>query len=254
MKTRRWGIALALCIGIVASCRAQDTHMTKQEWEQQVQKYTAMDHTLTGQVHQLDNEIATLQTESAGLDADYGRCLSELYGLVGSDTAQANAYRAELGLAEAKASELMRLSDADLATRSGEVKDLDATVKKLSDNRLSLIPEFSDRLTAVKNDLAILEKTLKGNVKIYVVGSWKRDRDCLWNIARKKSIYDDAWLWPKIWQDNRDIIHNPDLISPGEKLKVPPEAPMTSQEKAAAHAYYLKEEEHGGKPISMNKP
>ena len=38
------------------------------------------------------------------------------------------------------------------------------------------------------------------------VGSWSKDRDCLWNIAKKKDVYANAWMWPKIWQGNRDKI------------------------------------------------
>ena len=73
---------------------------------------------------------------------------------------------------------------------------------------------------------------------MYTVGTWRRDRDCLWNISRKKDMYDNPWWWPKIWQDNRDEIKDPDLIYPGEKLKVPPAAPLTAEEKRAEGLYY----------------
>jgi nucleoid-associated protein YgaU len=72
----------------------------------------------------------------------------------------------------------------------------------------------------------------------YTVGTWAKDRDCLWNIAKKPRIYDNAFLWPKIYQGNRDVIKNADVIEPGWKLKIPPKAPLTSEEKAAEQSYW----------------
>ena len=43
--------------------------------------------------------------------------------------------------------------------------------------------------------------------------------DSLSKIA--KQVYGDAKQWPKIHEANRDIIDNPDLIHPGQVLKLP---------------------------------
>ena len=63
---------------------------------------------------------------------------------------------------------------------------LTAKVKSLWENKLSLIPEFWDRLTALNDKVKSLQGTLANQVKVYTVGTWARDRDCLWNIAKKK--------------------------------------------------------------------
>ncbi|MFC2062030.1 LysM peptidoglycan-binding domain-containing protein [Elusimicrobiota bacterium] len=55
----------------------------------------------------------------------------------------------------------------------------------------------------------------------YVVKTWESSRDCLWNIAGRKSIYNDFWKWKKIYQANSDKIKNPDLIYPGQILLIP---------------------------------
>ena len=52
--------------------------------------------------------------------------------------------------------------------------------------------------------------------KIYVVKSG----DSLSKIA--KSEYGDAGAWKAIFEANKDQIKNPDLIHPGQKLKIPP--------------------------------
>ncbi|MFH1416606.1 MAG: hypothetical protein ABIH89_11045 [Elusimicrobiota bacterium] len=55
----------------------------------------------------------------------------------------------------------------------------------------------------------------------YIVGNWSIDRDCLWNIAGKKAIYNDSWKWKRIYLANREKIRNPDLIYPKQVLKIP---------------------------------
>jgi nucleoid-associated protein YgaU len=43
--------------------------------------------------------------------------------------------------------------------------------------------------------------------------------DSLSKIAKK--LYGDANKWKRIFEANRDIIKNPDLIKPGQVLKIP---------------------------------
>ena len=52
--------------------------------------------------------------------------------------------------------------------------------------------------------------------KTYVV----QKGDSLSKIAKRE--YGDANDWPKIFEANRDIIKDPDLIHPGQTLKIPP--------------------------------
>ena len=44
--------------------------------------------------------------------------------------------------------------------------------------------------------------------------------DSLSKIA--KGVYGDASQWRRIFEANRDQIEDPDLIRPGQKLKIPP--------------------------------
>lgn len=238
MKSRiLFTVALAaLCVLSVGLAVAQE--MTMEQWEAEVERYTKMRNDLQAKLNDLNTKLSDLQAQSTKLDADLKKCMDELYALVGSDAEKAAAYRMEIEAAENKANELMRLSDADLLARSGEVDQLETKVKSLWENKLSLIPEFYDRLTALNEKVKSLKETLARTGKVYTVGTWSRDRDCLWNIAKKRDIYDNAWHWPKIWQGNRDQIKDPDVIHPGQKLKIPAKADLTSEEKSAARSYY----------------
>jgi nucleoid-associated protein YgaU len=228
-------VVLTLSVGMAT---AQE--LTKEQWQQEMNKYTQMRNDLQAKLKTLDGDLGSLTSESNRLDGACETCMNELYALVGSDKEKAAAYRSELDATEAKAADLMRLSDADLLARSSEVTDLDAKVKDLWGNKLSLIPEFWDRLTALDTKVKSLKDTLAKQVKVYTVGTWAKDRDCLWNISKKPDIYNNAWLWPRIWQGNRDQIKDPDIIEPGQKLTIPKGTEMTSEEQAAAKKYYHK--------------
>mgnify|MGYP000211532867 CR=1 FL=1 len=52
--------------------------------------------------------------------------------------------------------------------------------------------------------------------KIYTVVAG----DSLSKIAKRE--YGDASEWKRIFEANQDVIKNPDLINPGQKLKIPP--------------------------------
>ena len=230
-------VILAL-VFVVGSVSAQE--MTSEEWQAEMERYTQLRDEMSATVNSMKEQIASMKSQSTQLDASLQKCMDELYGLVGSNATEAAAYRAQIAAAEARANNLMRLSDADLLARSSEVEGLDNEVKGLWANKLSVIPEFYDRLKGLDEKVASLKKTLAGAAKVYTVGTWSRDRDCLWNIAKKKDIYNNAWMWPKIWQGNRDQIKDPDIIHPGQKLKIPAAGPMNSEEKAAANSYYSK--------------
>ena len=45
--------------------------------------------------------------------------------------------------------------------------------------------------------------------------------DCLWNISKKKDVFNDPFLWPLIYKVNTDKIKNPDLIYPNQEFKLP---------------------------------
>ncbi len=237
-----WSVTLMLAALLVVSfslATAQE-EMNKEQWQQEVNKYTQQRTELGDKIKGLTSSIESLKSQSAKLDGDYTKAMDELYGLVGSDAAKAAEFRRQVDYSENTANDLMRLSDADLVARESEVNDLETKVRGLWSDKLSLIPEFWDRLTAVNEKITSLKTTLSNQIKTYTVGTWQRDRDCLWNISKKKDIYNNAWLWPKIWQGNRDQIKDPDVIKTGWKLKIPKGNELSAEEKTAAKKYYSK--------------
>lgn len=76
--------------------------------------------------------------------------------------------------------------------------------------------ELADTSAEIAQEIIYL---LKGEK--YIVGTWEADRACLWNIARKKKIYNDPWKWKKIYKANSNRIKDPNLIFPNQILIIP---------------------------------
>jgi len=71
-----------------------------------------------------------------------------------------------------------------------------------------------------------------------------RKGDSLWWIAKYKDVYNDPFLWPIIYEANKDIIKNPKLLYPGQELGIPREGYVLEEiksirKKAGAAKPYL---------------
>ncbi len=231
-------LMLLLCAPFALAQDQSGQEMTKDQWQAEINRMTGERNDLNARMKSVNAQIDSLKGLSTRRDDEYKRCLDELYGLVGSNADEADAYRREIDDVEKTVGELSQLSDADLMNRSADVDSLAAHMDRLWKNKLSVIPEFYDRLTALNDKVKALQTTLGGQAKTYTVRTWRQDRDCLWNISKKRDIYNNPWLWPKIWQGNRDQIRDPDVIHPRQKLKIPKGGPLTQDEKRAANRYY----------------
>jgi len=59
-----------------------------------------------------------------------------------------------------------------------------------------------------------VEQPAQKRVEIYEV----QKGDSLWKIAQK--FYGDGNKWKKIYEDNKEVIKDPDLIYPGQKIRI----------------------------------
>ena len=58
----------------------------------------------------------------------------------------------------------------------------------------------------------------------YRIRTWRGERDCLWNIAKDKAIYDNPYLWRKLYEANKNKLpdpNTPDWVEPGIILTIP---------------------------------
>lgn len=233
-------VALVVTLGLTVSAFAQEERLEKDEWQKQMTEQTSLRNDAQAKLQKLNADIATLKSQSAQKDLDLKKCEEELLALVGATQADADAFEAKVAALEAKVNDLARLSNEDLLARKAELDDAQKALDELKASKLSLLPMFYDRIAALQQKIDGLKGALASMEKFYTVGTWAKDRDCLWNISKKKDIYANPFMWPKIWQGNRDQIKDPDVIHKGQKLKIPNAAPLTGDEKKAANRYYHK--------------
>jgi nucleoid-associated protein YgaU len=235
---------------------AQD-EMTKEQWQEQMKSLKEKQTALQADLTKLNGDIDGLKVQSQKLDVDILACEDGLFALIGVTRADVEAFDKELSQMENRVAELQRMSDADLVNYKDELAKLDARIKEMAASKISLIPRYGDRVKSLQDKITGLLNSIQKE-KTYTVGTWSRDHDCLWNIAKKKDIYANAWMWPKIWQGNRDKIKDPDVIKPKWVLKIPDGKELSKEEKSAANRYYRQKVAAAApvetKPAEVKKP
>ncbi len=239
------GFILVVLAAAGSSVSAQ-TKMTKEEWQKEMTDYTAQRDNLKKTLAQLNKDVDSLKALLASLNQKIEAVANETKSMTGSSDELRKAYEAQLSALESWINELSRLSNQDLYARKSEIDSVQAKLDALKKSKLAALQEYHDRLQALQQKINGLRDALAkpefvaSLEKTYVVGSWKKNRDCLWNISKKKDIYNNPFMWPKIWQGNRDQIKDPDIIRKGQKLKIPTAGSLTDAEKKAEHKYWAK--------------
>ncbi len=249
-------LVAALVLYVCSFAAAQE--MTKEEWQKQVTEVTAQRNELKTKLTALQADVDKLKKDDADKAAAVKKCNDDLMALMGADAAAERGFVAKLDEIDGKINELSRLSNQDLWARKGEVDEVQKMLDEAKKNKLSASPKYFDRVKEQQNRIDALRKSLEAAqmAMTYTVGTWSKDRDCLWNIAKKPKIYDNAFLWPKIWQGNKDKIKNPDVIKKGQVLNIPPKADLTKAEKSAVRSYWNKKkaaDESATKPAAPVK-
>jgi nucleoid-associated protein YgaU len=233
MTSRRMIYGLLLAVMTWGVSNAQ-TKMSKDEWQKEMQDYTKQRDDLKQELATLTSDVDGLQKQLASIDQQIEATKDATMALVGATAEMRKAFEQQLSGLESTVDNLAAMSDADLVAHKADVDKAQEQKDALAKQRIAAIAEYTRRLQAIQQKLDSLKSSLAQqsisaeHEKTYVVKTWAKDRDCLWNIAKKPSIYNNPFLWTKIYQGNRDQIKDPNLIYPHERLKIPPAGPLAS--------------------------
>jgi len=108
-------------------------------------------------------------------------------------------------------------AEGDYPTATSKAWEAEAAANAAREEALAKAIEEEE----VVEEEVVEEEVVEEAPRVYVVGTWERDRDCLWNIAKKNRFYGDPWKWKRIYRANQDKIKDPDLIYPGQRLSIP---------------------------------
>ncbi len=213
-----------------------DAELTRKEAELRIQDFQSRVSSLETKLNELNAKYEELEIELKNVNAALRDCNDEIKRILGTTDADIEAFAQRLGVLEGKVRDMKRLNDDQLADRRSDVEALENEYLELRKNKISIMPKFFDRMVQLGRDIRGLYREKK--ITTYTVGTWAENRDCLWNISGKMEIYGDPLQWPKIWQANTDQIRNPDIIFPGQVLKIPPAGPKTPEEIKAERRYW----------------
>ena len=159
-----------------------------------------------------------LSAQIADLDAQIAALQNEIYELVGSDEMGVKDFLNELDQMEARLMGLLSLSDDALFDKREEIDAIAKRLKEMKGDKRSRLPDAQTKSRNIQQMLERIESRLPAKrVRQYKVVRG----DCLWNIAKKPDIYNDPYLWPRIYVENRTKVKDPDLIYPDWVLSVP---------------------------------
>jgi len=214
----------------------RDEDLTKDEANVRIQLWQGKVRDLQSRLDAVNGEITSLEQQKTQVAANTKACRDEIYAMLGATEADVASFRERLGRIESRVREIGRMSDDQLGPMMPELQTLENNLNALRREKVALLPEFYNKIIDVKREIDAIRARMKTST--YTVGTWRENRDCLWNIAGKTEIYNDPMMWPKIWQANTDQIRNPDLIYPGQVLQIPTAGPKSDDELRAERLYY----------------
>ena len=216
---KRFGVFLtfaAILFMLAGTVSAQE--MTYEEYKVQLGEYEKRTADAKRALLECNQATDDLAKQLSKLKGEFASVQQEIYGLVESDEAGVNAYLKELDQMEARLMGLLSLSDDDLFGQRDEVGAMEARLKELKASKIAALPAAQKKLKSIDQLMGRVKARMpRKRIKKYTVAKG----DYLWKIAKKPDIYNDPYLWPRIYVENRTMIKNPDLIYPDWVLNVP---------------------------------
>lgn len=211
-------LVLSLTLGVKIAAFAQDEEapeITEEEWQAQMDQNTAKKNELTGKLEQLSKDIDALKKTNSEKDAAVVKAEEDLYASVGSTKSGVADFRKKFEAVE-----------KTINKKEGKKEDAVKMFAEIEASKIKCLPEFFDRYKKMKAALDAWSDVKKESGYTVVKG------DCLYKIAGKKEIYNNVKMWPVLWEANEKgvvnappkvskTIKNPNLIYPGQVLKVP---------------------------------
>lgn len=253
MKLYKLFLLYVLALGLVfttnGALRAQDDdeettteeqEMDEEEWQKQMDELNAQKTQLTAKLDVLTKEIDVLKVQSAQKDKDIEKCESDLMALVGYTKSSLAYFKKKFEETEKK-----------INNKTGTLEDLRKMYfDEISNDKAKCLPEFLDRYASMKKKIATCCTGLPPETYTVIKG------DCLSKISKMK--WNNLYLWPALWDANKDgvvnkeqlknrrhkAVTNPNLIYPGQVLRIPTLTDAQKKEAESKAKKYRKIRKH----------
>ena len=211
-------LVAALLLGSAVAASAAEQKMTREEYKAKLAEFTAREAKALSEIEHCNQQIAALQRQLGEVKSQTAAMHDDLLRMVSSSDLEIDAFGSKLDNIVDQLSGMMALAPEELFHQQIELAELGQQVHDLKQSSLAALPEMAEKLTQAQNMLGDLNsrRPLQISIDYSVVKG-----DNLWNIAKKETIYDDPYMWPRIFRANRDQIQDPDMIYPKQVLAVP---------------------------------
>jgi nucleoid-associated protein YgaU len=201
---------------MVGSVSAEETKMTGEQYTADLAEYTGREVQAQVDIKTLDESIASLKSQIDEVQVVIDRVNEEILALVGATEAEVKAFGQRLDDLLRQLQGLKELAPEELQRRRGELKAAAMELAELKASQISTLPEMAAKIVRAHKLLNDLTMRAPDQITYEVMKG-----DHLWGIASKPEIYEDPYMWPRIYRANRTLINDPDLIYPKQMLTVP---------------------------------
>ncbi len=208
-------VFLALAFGLVGGASAQ-MKMTCEEFLVQLASHRSGEAKAKAEIAQLDEEIAALQARVDEMQARIAERNAEILALVGATEAEVAEFGRRLDALLQQLEGLAALAPEELMWRRGELEMAAEDLAEMKMSPISALPEMKAKIERAGQLIAELMVRAPRELTYEVMKG-----DHLWGIASRPEVYDDPYMWPRIYRANKDQIDDPDLIFPKQMFNIP---------------------------------
>ena len=168
---------------------------------------------LEGEIEELKEQLNELNIEVA-----------ELMAILGITEESLAALRERLRYYQSQLNNWERMSDDELWRNARAFTELREDYYAARQTREARLPEFQRDITELNRRFIAVGESVERARRTsgYYEDNYSVQRgDSLSRIAGYDFIYNDSSRWPIIFRANRDQITNPNLIHPGQNLRIP---------------------------------
>lgn len=218
--------SLILVVPAFAQDYGYNDEMSMEGYQAELQKWQQREQDAQAKIDQLNQDIQDLQNQISQVEDQTAQVKDQTMNMLGqaidqskgSAEQQLSAYNNQLDNLIDQLQGLLALSPEELYQRNKEVAAASKTLDSLKQSIFAAMDESQAKIKQAEDLLSRINAKMPEPMNdVYTV----MRGDYLWKISGKQDIYSDPYQWVKIWSANRDMIQNPDLIYPQQKLDVP---------------------------------
>jgi nucleoid-associated protein YgaU len=193
-------------------------NMTKEQYTAELLKWQNKRKSSEARLAELEKEMAALQADEQKVIADTDQARTDLAVKAGlADQAGLDAYLADLSSLRSEVETFMSQSPEEAYKNRAELAKLRARLEAHKTSNGSHVAEALDMIASIDSLLVqAAEKATLPNT-VYEV----QKGDYLWKIAKKDDVYGDAYGWTRIYNANKNLINDPNLIFASQVFSVP---------------------------------